>query len=55
MGDLARKRDIRLINKALAHEMGPLIANILLNGMQPEPRVEKVIISWSEEHKKPWK
>ncbi|MEC5173917.1 hypothetical protein [Chryseobacterium nepalense] len=54
MGDLARKRDIRLINKALAHEMGHLIANILLNGMQPEPRVEKVIISWSEEHKKPW-
>ncbi|MBM7421073.1 MULTISPECIES: hypothetical protein [Chryseobacterium] len=54
MGDLAKKRDVRLINKVLAHETGHLIANILLNSVQPEPKVDKIIISWSKEHKKPW-
>ncbi|QDZ61936.1 hypothetical protein EVD20_02075 [Elizabethkingia bruuniana] len=54
MGDFLRKTNIRLIINVLSHETGHLIANILLNNVQPEPKVENIVISWDDFYKKPW-
>ncbi|MEG1388523.1 MULTISPECIES: hypothetical protein [Weeksellaceae] len=54
MGDFLRKTNIRLITNVLSHEIGHFIANILLNNVQLEPKVENIVISWDDFSKKPW-
>ncbi len=54
MGDFLRETNIRLIINVLAHETGHFIANILLNDIQPKPKVEDIVISWDDFYKKPW-
>lgn len=54
MGDFLRKTNIRLITNVLSHEIGHFIANILLNNVQLEPKVENIVISWDDFYKKPW-
>ena len=53
MGNFQDERNIRLINNVIAHEVGHLIASLLLNEIQLEPKAEKIAIFWSEQFKKP--
>lgn len=54
MGTFGDKRNIRLITNVLGHETGHLIANMLLNHLQAEPKVESISIAWDNFYKKPW-
>lgn len=53
MGDFHKNRNIRLINNVIAHEVGHLIANLLLNKIQDEPKAEEITLIWSEQFKRP--
>lgn len=53
MEDFHKKRNIRLINNIIAHEVGHLIANLLLNKIQDEPKAQEITLIWSEQFQRP--
>ncbi|WP_312174051.1 hypothetical protein [Chryseobacterium sp.] len=53
MGDFHKNRNIRLINNVIAHEVGHLIANLLLNKVQDQPKAEEITLIWNEQFQRP--
>lgn len=53
MTDLYKRRNIRLINNTIAHEVGHLIASLMLNEIQEEPTAEQIKIIWIEYLQRP--
>lgn len=51
--DFRKNRNIRLINNVIAHEVGHLIASLLLNKIQDEPRATKITLRWLEDLQRP--
>lgn len=53
MTDFNKIRNIRLINNVIAHEVGHLIANLLLNDSEDGSKATQISINWIEHLRRP--